>query len=238
MTREPADPKLPELLSVSVHEFRSPVTVVAGYIRMLLKDRAGALTDPQRRLLEDAEKSCARLSVLLAEMSDLSNLEAGKAPFNRSGTDLRAVLAEAVAALAPMPDREIDVELATGTGPAIVNGDAVRLRGAFTSLVHAIRREVVTSPRLYVRERAGRIRRPACILDRHRGSKPDRRARERHSRGAHDVRRMARRVRSEPARRTADPRRAWRRAVVTRREDQIGRGGGTAACVSGKGPRD
>jgi len=64
---ELADPKLPELLSVSVHEFRSPVTVVAGYIRMLLKDRAGSLTDQQRRLLEDAEKSCARLSSLLAK---------------------------------------------------------------------------------------------------------------------------------------------------------------------------
>jgi hypothetical protein len=65
------------------------------------------------------------------------------------------LLAEAIGALTPMPDRHIDVELATGTGPAIVNGDAVRLRGAFTALVHAIRREVVTSPRLFVRERAG-----------------------------------------------------------------------------------
>jgi len=155
MSGAPVDPKLPELLSVSVHEFRSPVTVVAGYIRMLLKDRAGALTDPQRRLLEDAEKSCARLSALLVEMSDLSNLEAGKAPFNRSRTDLRALLTEAIAALVPVSDRQIDVKLATGTGTAIVEGDAVRLRGAFTSLVHAIRREVVSSPLLYVRERVG-----------------------------------------------------------------------------------
>ena len=149
------DPKLPELLSVSVHEFRSPVTVVAGYIRMLLKDRAGSITDQQRRLLEDAEKSCARLSALLGEMSDLSNLEGGKAPFNRSRTDLRSLLTEAVAALAPISDREIEVELTTGTGTAMVNGDAVRLRGAFTSLVHAVRREVVSSPRLHVRERIG-----------------------------------------------------------------------------------
>ncbi len=149
------DGKLSELLSLSVHEFRSPVTVVAGYIRMLLKDRAGSLTDQQRKLLEDAEKSCARLSSLLGEMSDLSNLEADKAPFNRSQTDLRALLAEAIAALPPVSDRQIAVELATGAGTAIVNGDAVRLRGAFTSLVHAIRREVVTSTRLYVRERAG-----------------------------------------------------------------------------------
>jgi signal transduction histidine kinase len=154
-TSATADPRLPELLSVSVHEFRSPVTVVAGYIRMLLKDRAGSLTDQQRRLLEDAEKSCARLSTLLAEMSDLSNLEAGKAPFNRNGTDFRALLAEAIAALAPVPDRQIDVDLTTGEGPALVNADAVRLRGALTSVLHAIRREVVNSTRLFVRERIG-----------------------------------------------------------------------------------
>ena len=165
MTREGDDAKLAELLSLSVHEFRSPVTVVAGYIRMLLKDRAGALTEPQRRLLEDAEKSCGRLSTLLVEMSDLSNLEGGKAPFNRSGTDLRALLTEAVAALTPVSDRQIDVELATGAGPAVVNGDAVRLRGAFTALVHAIRREVVTSPRLLVRERTGEYEgRPASWI--------------------------------------------------------------------------
>ena len=166
----PPDSKLPELLSVSVHEFRSPVTVVAGYIRMLLKDRAGSITDQQRRLLEDAEKSCARLSALLGEMSDLSNLEGGKAPFNRSRTDLRSLLTEAVAGLAPVSDREIEVELTTGTGTAIVNADAVRLRGAFTSLVHAVRREVVASPRLHVRERIRGIRRPAGVLDCDRGA--------------------------------------------------------------------
>ena len=55
MTDGRVDPKWPRLLSLSVHEFRTPITVVAGYIRMLLKDRAGALTDQQRRLLEEAE---------------------------------------------------------------------------------------------------------------------------------------------------------------------------------------
>jgi hypothetical protein len=64
---EQPDPGWPRLLSLSVHEFRTPITVVAGYIRMLLKDRAGPVSDQQRRLLEEAEKSCARLSGLVAE---------------------------------------------------------------------------------------------------------------------------------------------------------------------------
>lgn len=126
------------------------MTVVAGYVRMLLKDRAGALTDQQRRLLEEAEKSCARLSSLLAEMSDLANLEAGTAPFNRSRIDLRALLADTVASLPEVPDREIRVELSTGNETSMVEADPVRLKSAFTSLFNALRRELVTSNELHV----------------------------------------------------------------------------------------
>ena len=70
MADAPVDPRWPKILSLTVHEFRTPMTVVAGYIRMLLKDRAGPLNDQQRRLLEEAEKSCARLTALVAEVSD------------------------------------------------------------------------------------------------------------------------------------------------------------------------
>jgi K+-sensing histidine kinase KdpD len=152
---EPIDPRWPKVLSLSVHEFRTPMTVVSGYIRMLLKDRAGALTDQQRRLLEEAEKACGRLSALLAEVSDVSNLEAGTAPFNRSTTDLRTVLREAVGQLPPLPDREVPVKVETGDGPAPIQGDPVRLAQALGSIVAALRRELVGEDPLLVRERAG-----------------------------------------------------------------------------------
>ena len=48
MSDAPVEPRWPKILSLSVHEFRTPMTVVAGYIRMLLKDRAGPLSDQQR----------------------------------------------------------------------------------------------------------------------------------------------------------------------------------------------
>ena len=151
MSQGPADPRWPKLLSLAVHEFRTPITVVAGYIRMLLKDRAGPITDQQRRLLEEAEKSCGRLSALVAEMSDLSNLEGGTASMNRSTVDMRTLVTEAIAALPAMFDREVTVELQPGTDNANLPGDATRLRAAITSLMIALRRELVTSDRLLVR---------------------------------------------------------------------------------------
>jgi signal transduction histidine kinase len=147
------DPRWPKVLALTVHELRTPMTVILGYIRMLLKERAGAVTDQQRRLLEEAEKSCGRLSALVSELSELSNLEAGTLPFNRQPTDLGAAIRTAVAQLPPLPDREIAVDLQLTDGPALVNGDPARLAQAFGSLITALRREIVTSDRLIVSAR-------------------------------------------------------------------------------------
>jgi signal transduction histidine kinase len=48
-------------LSLTVHELRTPVTVVSGYLRMLLKEQGGPLTEKQRKMLEEAERSCGRI---------------------------------------------------------------------------------------------------------------------------------------------------------------------------------
>ncbi len=119
MSTGATDPRWPKLFSLAVHEFRTPLTVVAGYIRMLLKDRAGPLTDQQRRLLEEAEKSCGRLSGLVAELSELASLEAGTAPFNRSALDLKAIVADCIASLPPMSGREIQIDLIDRWHPAV-----------------------------------------------------------------------------------------------------------------------
>jgi signal transduction histidine kinase len=165
MTSTPPDPNWPQILRLSVHEFRSPLTVVSGYINMLLKDTAGPLNDKQRRLLQEAEKSCARMSALLAETSELENLEAGTVAINRGSTDLHRLLSEAIAALPPITDRDIDVNLAAGDGSATIQADSVRLRTALSAVLFALRRELVSSSRIFVRERTGEyMGRPASWI--------------------------------------------------------------------------
>jgi K+-sensing histidine kinase KdpD len=151
------DPRWPKILSLSVHEFRTPMTVVAGYIRMLLKDKAGALNDQQRRLLEEAEKSCGRLTALLAEVSELSTLEAGTATFNKQSADLNVVLRTAIEQLPPLPDRDVRVDLQPVEGDAPLNGDAAKLSQALGAVVAALRRELVTTDRLVVRARSASV---------------------------------------------------------------------------------
>src|SRR6476620_8381787 len=111
MPQSTVDPRWSKVLSLAVHEFRTPMTVVAGYIRMILKERAGPLSEDQRKLLQEAEKSCGRLSGLIAEMSDLANLEAGTTQVTKAPLEIRAVLKEAISMLPDMADRAIRVEL-------------------------------------------------------------------------------------------------------------------------------
>jgi signal transduction histidine kinase len=153
MPEPPVDPRWPRLLSLSVHEIRGPIGVISGYVRMLLTDRAGPLNDQQRRFLQEVEKSYARLSRLAAEMSDLASLESGAGAFNRTTVDLRTILDDAITGLPELPDRTVAVELSTNGSHATLEGDAVRLKTAFASLVMALRRELVTSDKLFVHER-------------------------------------------------------------------------------------
>jgi signal transduction histidine kinase len=146
-TDHATDPRWSKLLSLSAHEFSSPLSVVAGYINMLLKDRA--ISDPHRRLLEAAQKSCGDLSRVIAELRELSKLESDETKFNRRTVKLRSVLAEAIATLPDVPERTLKIVLIADSDHS-VDGDALRLKTAFASILYALRRELVKGDELVV----------------------------------------------------------------------------------------
>jgi signal transduction histidine kinase len=146
-TDQRTDPQWSRLLSLAGHEFSTPLGVVAGYIRMLLQDRA--TSEPHRRLLEPAQKSCGDLSRMLTELRELSKLESGETKFNRGTIKLRSTLADAIGAQADFPERMVKTVLIADSDPS-VNADAVKLKTAFTSILHALRRELVASDELVV----------------------------------------------------------------------------------------
>lgn len=139
------DPRWSTLLSLSAHEFSTPLSVVAGYIRLVLEDRS--IGDPHRRLLEAAQKSCGNLTLVLAELRELSKLESGETKFNCSPIKLKSVLADAIAAQPDLPERTVKTVLIADSDPS-VDGDAIKLKNAFASILQALRRELVTSDEL------------------------------------------------------------------------------------------
>jgi signal transduction histidine kinase len=139
----------PRLLSLAVHEFRTPLTVVAGYLRMLLRDQAGPLQPNQRRALQEAEKSCGRLSTLIGQLSELGQLLDGRQSIATETADLTALLQEVGASL-PASEDEARVVVKGGGNPLFVRGDRARLRRVIESIVFALRREIADGSDLII----------------------------------------------------------------------------------------
>lgn len=130
----------PRALSLAVHELRTPMTVASGYLRMLLREQAGPLTDKQRQMLEEAERSCARMGALISEMSELGKLEAGELSVPRATFDLASLSAELASNMQEGEDRGVRLDV-RAADPTIVAGDRSRLAAALKALMHAALRE-------------------------------------------------------------------------------------------------
>jgi signal transduction histidine kinase len=130
-----------ELLALAVHEFRTPVTVVLGYLRMLAREQVGPLTERQLKLVQDAERSCARLGALVNEMSDLANLDGGAARLARDEVAFDQVVDEAAEAAEEGRDRGVTVARRRGVDALRVAGDQRRVRDIVSHLLHAVLRE-------------------------------------------------------------------------------------------------
>src|SRR6266566_1035875 len=62
------------LLSLIAHEMRSPGAVVSGYLRMLKGPSTSDMPGREQKMIEEANRSCARLMHLVQELSDFGEL--------------------------------------------------------------------------------------------------------------------------------------------------------------------
>lgn len=152
-----------QLLSLAVHELRTPASVVGGYLKMLQRDTDEPLTPRQRKLIEDAEKSCARLVTIVSEMSDVGKFDAGLLTFARQPLDLISILNDVAEHMHEGRDRDVHFTL-RAYGPAPMLGDATRLRSAFDAVFRAVLREKPEQARVAAECRRARVEDRDCAL--------------------------------------------------------------------------
>jgi signal transduction histidine kinase len=131
----------PELLSLAVHEFRTPASVVGGYLRMLERDTDSPLSERQRRMVEEAQRSCARLVDFVNELSDIGKLDAGALSLAQQPLDLFTLVQEVATGVHEAEDRGVTFNVQGSAVGARTIGDATRLRRAFDAIFRAILRE-------------------------------------------------------------------------------------------------
>ena len=116
------------------HEVRTPMTGVLGMSELLL---ATPLDPRQRSYIESIRRAGEHLMRLVNDALDLARIEAGKLELETHDFDLRALVAEVAALMAPVAEQRglaFHVGIAEGA-PAGLRGDPVRVRQILLNLL-------------------------------------------------------------------------------------------------------
>lgn len=123
-------------VSIVSHELRTPMTAIRGYVDNMLDGLAGSLTEKQAHYLHRVKFNADRLTHMIAELLDLSRIEAGRVELNISEVNLRALLADVVDEFQrPARERGVAIETHLDTCLPHVQGDRDKLHQVFTNLV-------------------------------------------------------------------------------------------------------
>jgi len=129
------------LMALLAHEMRSPGAVVAGYLRML-KTSAPELPPREQKMIEEANRSCARLMHIVHELSDLGELE----------QELKCVplpiftLCDEVVQSVSEDGADVTFVCDDGDREVRIDGHEARLKQAVSSLIASIVRERGAAP--------------------------------------------------------------------------------------------
>lgn len=118
------------------HEFRTPLSIINGYIETLLD---GALSDENdaRHFLGVMKKNCDRLNLLIEDLLTISRMEHRSLPLTFSTISLRQICERAAEQLAPqIEERHATVEMVFPSDGASAEVDAQRMEQVFYNLLH------------------------------------------------------------------------------------------------------
>jgi signal transduction histidine kinase len=118
------------------HELSTPLTPLAGYLKILLSERLGPLSPQQRKVADGMASAVTKLTRIADNLSDFASLQAGPAAITLSPVD-PDVLAGEVANEMKAAARDARLHLAVRPSRGgLVLADPHKLRQALANVVH------------------------------------------------------------------------------------------------------
>lgn len=126
-----------EFVSIASHELKTPLSVIKGYLSLLIDGIYGEVTEDQRRTLASVGDQTDRLARLIQQLLDVSRFEAGGGRLEIQDIELRPFLEELATsfeALAVQNEIDFGIHLSSDL-PETIRGDADRLNEVVGNLL-------------------------------------------------------------------------------------------------------
>ena len=133
---------LKDFIAIASHELRHPITVIKGYAMTLEKHNSELSKEHRAQILSNINKGADRLTSLVTELMDTSNIDRGLFEVFRREANIETLINRAVGQMHTRGVKhEIDVHVEKGLGSRFV--DPVKL---MIAMVHMIENAVNYSP--------------------------------------------------------------------------------------------
>jgi signal transduction histidine kinase len=125
-----------DLLAAITHEFRTPLTIMYGWLDLLLDEQFGQLTREQRESILNVRQSALRLGKLVSNLLAYVELERGVAEFRNQPVALGELISLTFGQLEPETQaRKIEVTLHIANGIPMIEADPEKLQLVFFNLL-------------------------------------------------------------------------------------------------------
>jgi PAS domain S-box-containing protein len=122
-------------LATMSHELRTPLNSVLGFTQLLESEQFGALTDRQRRYVENIEASANQLLELINDVLDVSKIRAGEFDVSLAPVIVEPAVEAVIAKMAPLAAaKRIQLTMQVEAG-LVVQADPRRLQQVLLNLV-------------------------------------------------------------------------------------------------------
>lgn len=160
------------LLAAVSHDLRSPLAAIKANVTDLLDHEVGRTDEEQREVLEEIDSEAERLNALIANLLDMSRIEAGVLHAHLENVDLSDAIATSVGNITRVwPAARIRTRIAEGD---VVRVDRVFLDRVMTNLLdNAVRAGDGTPSDVEVTARTTDGRVTIRVIDHGRGLPPD-----------------------------------------------------------------
>jgi PAS domain S-box-containing protein len=123
-----------EFVSIASHELRTPMTVIRGYVNVLIREQVGTVNAEQKTILNKINDSATGLINFVAEMLDSSKLDVGKFTMNVVDGSLDQLVNESVESVRLLFDNK-GIKLENNIGPAQIKTDPGQFKRIIANLL-------------------------------------------------------------------------------------------------------
>jgi signal transduction histidine kinase len=126
-----------DLLNIVSQDLESPMTILTGSCKMLLKEDTSGLSDEQKNMIELIGGQGEKILGMINDLLDLARLDTGRIQINKVETHLHELIDKCQRNLHPVASNKgITIALQPPSGLKPVFADEAKMKQAFFNVIH------------------------------------------------------------------------------------------------------